>query len=79
MRPGVSYTPYAKSAKEKTGDILTFVKFEEGGLLSGSHNGTESGVKSDDNLTLPPLISEAKNDEMSSSNNLMMNLCISIC
>ena len=32
MRPAVSYTPYATSSKEKTGDIITFTHFEEGDL-----------------------------------------------
>ena len=61
------YIPYATSSKEQTGDIITFTQLEEGDLLSESRNSTESGDKSDDYLTLPPLISEAKIDEMSSS------------
>ena len=69
MRPALSYVPYATYSKEKNGNIITFEKFEEGNLLSDSHNGTESGDKyddSDDDLTLPPLISEAKTYEISS-------------
>ena len=34
MRPALSYTPYATSPKEKTGDIITFTQFEKGNLLS---------------------------------------------
>ena len=34
MRPAVSYTPYAISAREKTGNKITFAQLEEGGLLS---------------------------------------------
>ena len=30
MRPEVTYTPYATSSKEQTGDIITFAQFEEG-------------------------------------------------
>ena len=33
-RLDVSYTPYATSSKEKTGYIIMFAHFEEGGLLS---------------------------------------------
>ena len=32
MRPSVTYTPCATSLKEQTGDIITFVKFEEGDI-----------------------------------------------
>ena len=32
MRPAVTYTPYATSSKEQTGDVITFTQFEEGGL-----------------------------------------------
>ena len=30
MRPTVTYTPYATSSKEQTGDVITFAQFEEG-------------------------------------------------
>ena len=32
MRPTVTYTPYAMSSKEQTGDVITFTQFEEGNL-----------------------------------------------
>ena len=32
MRPEVTYTPYATSSKEQTGDIITFAQFEEGNI-----------------------------------------------
>ena len=38
MRPAVTYTPYATSSKEKTGDVITFAQFEEGGLLTETRN-----------------------------------------
>ena len=38
MRPYVTYTPYATYSKEQTGDIITFAHFEEGNLLSETHN-----------------------------------------
>ena len=45
MRPEVTYTTYATSSKEKTGDIITFTKFEEGNILSEN---SESGNESND-------------------------------
>ena len=47
MRPSVTYTPYATSSKEQTGDVITFAQFEEGNLLSETCNDTESSDKSD--------------------------------
>ena len=47
MRPAVTYTPYATSSKEKTGDVITFAHFEEGGLLTETRNDTESIDESD--------------------------------
>ena len=47
MRPEVTYTPYATSSKEETGDVITFEKFEEGDLLSETRNDIESGDESD--------------------------------
>ena len=40
MRPTVTYTPYATSYKEQTGDVITFAQFEEGDLLTETHNDT---------------------------------------
>ena len=75
MRLGVSYISYTTYSRGKTGDIITFTPFEEGGLLSETHNllsetcdDTESGNESGDNSTLPPLISEEEMDVMSSGN-----------
>ena len=47
MHPAVTYTPYATSSKEQTGDVITFAQFEEGDLLSEPRNDTESGDASD--------------------------------
>ena len=47
MRPAVTYTPYAKSSKEQTGDVITFAQFEEGDLLTETCKNTESGDESD--------------------------------
>ena len=46
MRPEVTYTPYATSSKEQTGDVITFAQFEEGDLLTETRNDTETGDKS---------------------------------
>ena len=43
MRPTVTYTPYATSSKEQTGNIIIFAQFEEGNLISETRNDTESG------------------------------------
>ena len=47
MFPAVTYTPYTTSSKEQTGDVIKFIKFEEGGLLTETCNDTESGDESD--------------------------------
>ena len=43
----VTYTPYATSSKEQTGDVITFTQFEEGDLLNKNRNDTESGDEYD--------------------------------
>ena len=64
MRLDVSYTPYPISWRGGNGNIITFVQFEEGGLLSEtqhllSENSDDkvSGNKYDDNSAMPPLLS----------------------
>ena len=47
IRPAVTYTLYAMSSKEQTGDVITFAQFEEGNLLTETRNDTESGDESD--------------------------------
>ena len=47
MRPIVTYTLYAMSYKEQTGNVITFVQFEEGEILTKTRNDTESGDESD--------------------------------
>ena len=41
VRPAVTYTPYATSSKEQTGDVITFAQFEEGNLLTETRNDAE--------------------------------------
>ena len=47
MRPAVTYTPYGTSSREKTGDVITFAQFEEGNILTETHNDAESGDEPD--------------------------------
>ena len=47
MHPAVTYTPYATSLKEQTGDVITFAQFEEGNLLTKTRNNAEICDKSD--------------------------------
>ena len=43
MRPAVTYTPYAMSSREQTGDVITFTQFEKGNILTDTHNDAERG------------------------------------
>ena len=60
MRPSVIYTLCDTSLREKTGDIITFAQFKDGGLLSETREDAEieckSGEESDDNSIMPPLL-----------------------
>ena len=47
MRPAVTYTPYATSSKEQTGNVISFGQFEEEDLLSETCSDTEIGDESD--------------------------------
>ena len=62
MSPDVPYTPCATSSMGKTGDIITFMQFEERNLVSETRedveSGDKSGNKSDDDSIMPPLIVE---------------------
>ena len=62
----MTYTPYAKSSKEQTGDIITLKFFEEGNLVSETSNDAESSEKYDDNSIIPPLLSKEEMDAMDS-------------
>ena len=41
MQASVSYIPYATSSHEQTGNIITFEKFEDGGLVENGRNAAE--------------------------------------
>ena len=60
----VSYIPCATYSKEKTGDVIIFAQFEEGGLLSETREDAESIDESYENSIMPPLISEEEMDTM---------------
>ena len=47
MRPEVTYTPYATSSKELTGNVITFAQIEEGNTLTETCNNVERGEESD--------------------------------
>ena len=47
LRLAVTYTPYATSSKEKTGDVIMFAQFEEGNILTETCNDAESGDEFD--------------------------------
>ena len=47
MHPSVTYTPYATSSKEQTGNVITFTQFEDGNILTETRNDAESGDESD--------------------------------
>ena len=47
MCPVATYTPYATSSKEQTGDVIMFTQFEERNILNEICNETESGDESD--------------------------------
>ena len=66
MRLAVSYISCATYPRKKTGNIITFTKFEEGDLLSETRDNTERGNESDEDSTMPPFISEEGMDAMDS-------------
>ena len=47
MCPAVTYSPYAMSLREQTGDLITFAQFEEGNILTKTRNDAESGDEYD--------------------------------
>ena len=60
----VIYIHYAKSSKEKTGNIITLAQFEDGDLVSETSDNAEIGDKSDDDSVITPLLSKAEIDTM---------------
>ena len=68
MLPAVSYIPSSTSSREKTGNITTFMQFEEVNLLSENRDNTGCGNKYDEHSTLPPLFSKEEMDVIDSGN-----------
>ena len=70
MSPDVPYTLCATSSMGKTGDIITFMQFEERNLVSETRedveSGDESGNESYDNSIMPPLLSEEESNALDS-------------
>ena len=66
MHPVMTYTSCATSLKEQTGNIITFINFEEGDLLSKNHNDVESGDEYNDDSVMPPLLSKEEIGAMDS-------------
>ena len=58
MRLAVMYTPCVTSSRGKTGNIITFTHFEEGGILTKTRNDAEIGDESDGDYIIPPLLRE---------------------
>ena len=68
MRLAVTYTPCATYLRKQTGNIITFAQFEEGNILTKTHNNAEIGDKSNDDSIMPPLLREEEMDAMDSGN-----------
>ena len=68
MRPEMTYTPYATSSREQTGNIITFTQFEEGNIWTKTLNDAESGDESYDDSIMPPLLRKEEMDAMNSEN-----------
>ena len=68
MRLVVTYTPCTLSSRGKTGNIVMFTFFEEGGILAKTRKNAEIGEESNDNSSMPPLLIEEEMDAMDSGN-----------
>ena len=64
MHLAVTYTLYATSSKEKTGDVITFTQFEEGYILTETCNDAE-GVDKSDNKSI--IMSEQDMENLNSN------------
>ena len=64
MRTAVTYTLYATSSKEQTGNIITFTQFEGDNILLETRNDAESGDKSDNESIM---MSEKDMEDINSS------------
>ena len=53
----VTCTPFSMSIREQTGNIITFVQFEEGNTLTKTCNNAERGYESNDDSNMSPRLS----------------------
>ena len=81
MHPTVTYTPYATSPKEQTGDVITFAQFEEGNILTEIRNDEESSDESDkesimmSEQDMENLDSDEKSDHDFISTEMLEDIC----
>ena len=75
----VTYTPFATSSREQTGNIITFTQFEEGNILTKTCNNAESGDKYNENSIMAPLLSEEERDAMDLAMSQIMILYLRKC
>ena len=71
MRLTVTYTPYATSYKEQTGDVITFAQFEEEDLITETRYDTESDDESDSESIM---MSERDMENLGETENSMKDL-----
>ena len=62
----VTYTPFATSSREQTGNIITFTQFEEGNILTKTRNDAESGEEPNNESIMPPILIKEDMDAMDS-------------
>ena len=79
MRLAVTYTPYATSSKEQTGDVITITQSEEKKIWTETRNDAESGDKYDDNSIIPPLLTEEERMRWILEMSQMMNIYLRRC
>ena len=76
MCPEVTYTPYATSSREQTGDVITFAQFEEGNILTETRNEAESGDEYDNKSIM---MSEQDMENIDSNESQIMILYLRRC
>ena len=76
MRPAVTYTPYATSLREQTGDVITFAQFEEVNLLTETCNNAENCDESDSEslMMIEQDMENLDSNEKSDDNHISMEM-----
>ena len=68
----VTYTPYATSSKEQTGNVITFAQFEERNIWTKTRNDTEIGEEYDnESIMMSKKDKDAINSDDKSDNDLI--------